>query len=204
MTLYVHGRRARSTRRRTFAVIAVLTLALTAGATVALLRAAASDAAEDAGGAVIEQDRIVATGSADPAPMDEGKAGTDPALAGVDAELARRVSSAQGAAAAEGVVVAITSAKRSAEEQQALVDAAITRYGSQEEASRWVLPPEASSHVTGLAVDVGPTEGALWLGEHGLDFGLCRAYANEMWHFEMLPEGTSTCPPMHEDSSGGW
>ena len=201
MTLYVHGRRARSKRHRTLAVIAVLTVALSAGVTVALLRAAASGATEGAAEAAIGQDRLVAPGSAAPAPPDEG---ADPALAGVDAELARRVSSAQAAAAAEGVVVAITSAKRSAEEQEALVDAAIARYGSQEEASRWVLPPEASSHVTGLAVDVGPTEGALWLGEHGLDFGLCRTYANEMWHFEKLPEGASTCPPMHEDSSGGW
>ena len=49
-----------------------------------------------------------------------------------------------------------------------------------------------------------PTEGALWLGEHGLDFGLCRTYANEVWHFEPLPKGATTCAPMLPDSSSGW
>jgi len=128
----------------------------------------------------------------------------DPALAGVDPELARRFLDAQAAAAADGVSLTITSGKRSVEEQQELVDAAITRYGSKHEASRWVLPPETSAHVVGLALDVGPTAGAYWLGEHGLEFGLCRTYANEVWHFEKLPDDRTACAPMHDDSSSGW
>jgi hypothetical protein len=67
-----------------------------------------------------------------------------------------------------------------------------------------VLPPESSAHVQGRAIDVGPTDGALWLEQHGLELGLCRTYANELWHFEMLADGADQCPEMHLDSSSGW
>jgi zinc D-Ala-D-Ala carboxypeptidase len=123
---------------------------------------------------------------------------------GLDAELERRFVAAQQAAAADGVTLTLTSGWRTAERQQELVDEAVARYGDAEEAHRWVLPPEESAHVRGLAVDVGPTEGALWLGEHGLEHGLCRTYANESWHFEMLPDGAQECPAMLADSSWAW
>lgn len=194
MTLYVHGRTARSVHRRRALVLA-LAVALVAGVVVAALGADAPDPAQDRAATV------VGVGSSRTA---VDAAPTDPALAGLDPELARRFTEAQTAAADEGIALTLTSGKRSAEEQQALVDAAIEKYGSQQEASRWVLPPETSDHVKGLAVDVGPTEGALWLGEHGLEHGLCRTYANESWHFEMLPDGETSCAPMHEDSSTGW
>jgi hypothetical protein len=128
--------------------------------------------------------------------------GSDPAT-GLDAELERRFAAAQAAAAAAGVDLTLTSGWRTVEEQQRLVDQAVERYGTPE-AYRWVLPPEHSAHVQGLAVDVGPTDGALWLGEHGLEHGLCRTYLNEVWHFEMLPEGATACPEPHADSSWGW
>jgi hypothetical protein len=123
---------------------------------------------------------------------------------GLDPELERRFAAAQAAAKADGVALTLTSGWRSAADQQALVDQAIERYGSIEEARRWVLPPESSAHVQGTAIDVGPTEGALWLGEHGLELGLCRTYANEMWHFELLADGATTCPEPHPDGSSGW
>ncbi|WP_028051245.1 M15 family metallopeptidase [Cellulomonas sp. URHD0024] len=123
---------------------------------------------------------------------------------GVDAELAARFAAAQDAASKDGVVLTITSGRRSVAEQQRLVDEAVTKHGSAQEAHRWVLPPESSPHVQGLALDVGPTAGALWLGQHGVEFGLCRTYANEVWHFEKLPDGLTQCPQMHPDSSWGW
>ena len=89
-------------------------------------------------------------------------------------------------AAAAGVELRITSGWRSAREQQRLVDEAITRFGSAEAAHRWVLPPERSAHVAGLAIDVGPAAGARWLEERGSAYGLCRVYLNEPWHFEPL------------------
>ncbi|MFI2754432.1 M15 family metallopeptidase [Cellulomonas sp. P22] len=193
MTLYVHGRPPRAVRRRR-ALIVALPVVLAAGVGVAALGAHTPDAAQ-------EQATFMAAGSSgtgvDAAPQ-------DPALAGVDPELARRFTEAQAAAADAGIPLTLTSGKRSFAEQQALVDAAIEKYGSQQEASRWVLPPETSEHVKGLAVDVGPPEGAKWLGKHGLEHGLCRTYANEAWHFEMLPDGESSCAPMHDDSSSGW
>ena len=125
------------------------------------------------------------------------------AATGLDPELERRFVVAQEAAAADGVSLTLTSGWRSAADQQELVDAAVERYGSVQEAHRWVLPPERSAHVRGTAIDVGPTDGALWLGEHGFELGLCRTYANELWHFEMLADGAERCPDPHADSSSG-
>lgn len=123
---------------------------------------------------------------------------------GLDAELERRFAEAAEAAAAEGVTLTLTSGWRSAEEQAGLVEAAVARYGSVEEARRWVLPPERSAHVAGLAIDVGPTDGALWLEQHGAAHGLCRVYANELWHFEPVIAPGGTCPALLADSSSGW
>ncbi|HYQ74972.1 M15 family metallopeptidase [Cellulomonas sp.] len=155
--------------------------------------ASAADAADaaDAG----------ATGA--PPGDDAGAPPLDDGLDGVDADLAARYRDARAAADAEGVELRVTSGRRTAEEQQRLVDDAVAKHGVPE-AYRWVLPPESSAHVQGLAVDVGPTEGAYWLAEHGIDFGLCQTYANEVWHFEKLPDGADTCPEQHPDSSWGW
>lgn len=127
-----------------------------------------------------------------------------PPTHGLDAALEDRFSEATADAAREGVTLTLTSGWRSAQLQQRLVDDAVTKYGSLEEARRWVLPPEASAHVAGLAIDVGPTAGALWLGERSEQYGLCRTYANEVWHFEPVIDPGGTCPAMREDSSAGW
>ncbi|WP_454049522.1 M15 family metallopeptidase [Cellulomonas sp. Marseille-Q8402] len=137
------------------------------------------------------------------APSAAGTPAGDPGLTGLDPELAARFTAAQEAAAADGVALTLTSGRRSAEEQQALVDEAFDRYGSPE-AHRWVLPPDVSAHVQGLAIDVGPTAGSYWLAEHGVDLGLCQTYVNEVWHYEMLPDGAEACPEPHPDSSWAW
>lgn len=138
-----------------------------------------------------------------PPPAAQGGVAAPPAT-GLDAELERRFAQAAEAAAAEGVELTLTSGWRTAEEQAGLVEAAVARYGSAEEARRWVLAPGRSAHVAGLAVDVGPTEGALWLEQHGADHGLCRVYANELWHFEPVVEPGGTCPALLADSTRGW
>ncbi len=126
-----------------------------------------------------------------------------PTPTALDPDLAQRFADARAAAAAEGVTLTLTSGWRSPGEQQALVDEAVATYGSVEEARRWVLPPESSAHVTGLAIDVGPMDGALWLGERAGQFGLCRTYDNEWWHFEPMPPDGG-CPVPYPDSSWGW
>ena len=52
----------------------------------------------------------------------------------------------------------------------------------------------AHKHVTGDAVDVAPTAAAYWMSQHGDRFGLCQAYAKEIWHYELLTEPGGTCP----------
>ncbi|WP_426594021.1 M15 family metallopeptidase [Cellulomonas sp. McL0617] len=184
MTLYVVPRRLRRPRRYLLAVV-VVALAATAAVVASTLSRPSDAAARPLAGARAAV--LPATG-----------------LEGVDQDLADRFAAARAAAAADGITLRVTSGKRSVAEQQKLVDDAVTKYGSTAEAHRWVLPPESSAHVQGLALDVGPTAGALWLGKHGVDFGLCRTYANEVWHFEKLPAGLTACPPMHDDSSWGW
>ncbi|MCU1676701.1 MAG: peptidase and DD-carboxypeptidase VanY/endolysin [Frankiales bacterium] len=101
------------------------------------------------------------------------------------------------AAAADGVELRVTSGWRSKDHQQRLYDEAIAKYGSPEAARMWVLPPDESAHVDGAAVDVGPAEGARWLEANGEQFGLCRRYANESWHFERLAGARgSRCPAL--------
>ena len=110
--------------------------------------------------------------------------------------LHRQIDRATAAAAADGVDLHVTSGWRSRAEQQQLFQAAVRKYGSPEAASHWVLPPDRSAHVSGEAVDVGPRAGARWLEQHGVQFGLCRRYDNEWWHFELLaPANAGTCPP---------
>ncbi len=79
----------------------------------------------------------------------------------------------------------VTSGWRSRAHQQRLLAEAVSRYGSEEEARRYVSTPDTSAHVTGDAVDIGPTDGASWLSQHGSDYGLCQIFANEIWHYEL-------------------
>ena len=103
-------------------------------------------------------------------------------------------------ARAAGLSPQIKSAWRSERYQQVLFDRAVTKYGSRAEATKWVLPPLASAHVKGYAVDVRPENVAAWLEDHGARYGVCRAYDNEWWHFEYL--ATDVCPARKPDAAG--
>ncbi|MET3963813.1 D-alanyl-D-alanine carboxypeptidase [Marmoricola sp. OAE513] len=120
---------------------------------------------------------------------------------GLDPELRRAVQQATRAAAADGIQMKVTSGWRSKAHQRRLLDEAVARYGSLEEALRFVSTPDNSAHVTGDAVDIGPTEADVWLEQHGATWGLCRMFANEMWHFELATTPGGTCPEMLPDSS---
>lgn len=95
----------------------------------------------------------------------------------------------------------MTSGWRNAAYQQQLLDNAVTKHGSLAAARRWVNTPESSEHVAGNAADIGPATAAAWLGRHAAEFGLCRTYANEAWHFELKPEGQDACPAQRRDAS---
>ena len=132
-----------------------------------------------------------------------GQGRPSPTPTALDPRVEERFARAEAAAATEGVTLTLTSGWRSAQEQQELVDESVTTYGSVENARQWVLPPEKSAHVAGLAIDVGPYEGAQWLEARSTEFGLCCTYDNEWWHFELMPDD-GTCPQRLPDSSWGW
>lgn len=124
------------------------------------------------------------------------------AIRGLDPELLAAVRKAAEDARAAGVELRVTSGWRSKDHQQRLFDEAVVRLGSVEEARRLVSTPERSAHVTGEAIDIGPTDAADWLIRHGADYGLCQVYANEMWHFELLTSPGGACPVPRNDAAG--
>ncbi|MFB9908947.1 D,D-peptidase/D,D-carboxypeptidase VanY-N [Allokutzneria oryzae] len=120
--------------------------------------------------------------------------------------LAPRARQAFEAARAEafwqdGQLIGLTSGHRDAAEQHHLFTEQVRRTGSWAEARRWVLPPEESGHVRGIAMDVRPTEGAWWLEVYGGRYDLYRTYDNEWWHFEHHPE-TGGRPPVRMPHPG--
>jgi LAS superfamily LD-carboxypeptidase LdcB len=118
----------------------------------------------------------------------------------LDSALADALSRAATGAAHDGVVLHITSGWRSPQHQDQLFQEAISKYGSAAEAARWVATPETSPHVSGDAVDLGPSGAAAWVSEHGAAYGLCQIYANEPWHYELRPQAIGQgCPAMYAD-----
>jgi hypothetical protein len=122
-----------------------------------------------------------------------GVAKLDPALLGALRQAATN-------AADDGVEFVVDSGWRSPAYQAQLFREAISKYGSAQEAARWVAAPNASAHVSGDAVDIGPSGAAAWLSEHGAAYGLCQIYANEPWHYELRPgAGDRGCPSPYAD-----
>lgn len=118
---------------------------------------------------------------------------------GLNPTFAVRFQAAQAAAKKLGHNLRITSGFRSQELQARLFEDAVKKYGSEEEASKWVLPRDISHHPWGTAIDVnypGDKVAVKWLEENGSRFGICRVYENEWWHFEPVIAPGGTCPKM--------
>jgi D-alanyl-D-alanine carboxypeptidase len=123
-----------------------------------------------------------------------------PAVANLDPALLGALRQAATDAAGDGVELYVTSGWRSRKYQERLLDEAVSKYGSKEEAARWVATPTTSAHVSGDAVDIGPFDATAWLSEHGAKYGLCQIYGNEPWHYELRPEAIDHgCPPRYAD-----
>ena len=121
-------------------------------------------------------------------------------VANLDSDLLGALRQAATDAADDGVEFVVDSGWRSPEYQEHLLREAVLKYGSDEEAARWVATPTTSAHVSGDAVDIGPSGAAAWLSEHGAAYGLCQIYGNEPWHYELRPEAIAHgCPPMYAD-----
>ena len=123
-----------------------------------------------------------------------------PGVANLDPDLLGAVRRAAREAADDAVEFYVTSGWRSPAYQNHLLREAISEYGSAEEAARWVATADTSPHVSGDAVDIGPSDATAWLSEHGGEYGLCRIYSNEPWHYELRPEAIDHgCPPTYAD-----
>jgi zinc D-Ala-D-Ala carboxypeptidase len=123
-----------------------------------------------------------------------------PGVANLDSDLLGALRQAATDAAYDGVEFFVDSGWRSAEYQNQLLREAVSEYGSEEEAARWVATAETSAHVSGDAVDIEHFDATAWLSEHGAEYGLCQIYSNEPWHYELRPEAIEHgCPPMYAD-----
>jgi len=125
-----------------------------------------------------------------------------PGVGNLDPALLGALRQAATDAAYDGVEFFVDSGWRSPEYQEQLLQKAILKYGSEAEAARWVATPNTSAHVSGEAVDIGRSDAAAWLSEHGAEYGLCQIYSNEPWHYELRPEAIDHgCPPPYADAT---
>jgi hypothetical protein len=123
-----------------------------------------------------------------------------PGVAKLDPDLLAALRRAATDAAGDGVEFLVDSGWRSPAYQEQLLQEAVSKYGSEEEAAHWVATPETSPHVSGDAVDIGHSDATAWLSEHGAEYGLCQIYANEPWHDELRPEAIDHgCPDTYAD-----
>ncbi|GAA5120141.1 hypothetical protein GCM10023320_26950 [Pseudonocardia adelaidensis] len=107
------------------------------------------------------------------------------------------------AAGADGVRLCLNDGKRSREQQARQFAEAVQEFGSAGLASRYVLQPDESMHVVGIAVDIQPLASAGWVERNGRALGWCRRYENEPWHFEYDPAYvTAGCPALLPSATG--
>jgi hypothetical protein len=124
---------------------------------------------------------------------------TVPAVARLDPALLASLRRAAKDGAEDHVAFDVNSGWRSPAYQEHLLDEAISKYGSREQAEHWVATPARSAHVSGDAVDLGH-DAAEWLSDHGGRYGLCQVYANEPWHYELRPSAVDHgCPARYAD-----
>jgi zinc D-Ala-D-Ala carboxypeptidase len=107
------------------------------------------------------------------------------------------------AAGADGVQLCMNDGKRSREQQARQFADAVQEFGNAELASKYVLQPDESMHVVGIAVDIQPLASAGWVERNGRALGWCRRYENEPWHFEFdAAYVTAGCPALLPSATG--
>jgi D-alanyl-D-alanine carboxypeptidase len=123
-----------------------------------------------------------------------------PGVTNLDPDLLQALREAATDAADDGVEFYVNSGWRYPEYQNQLLREAVSKYGSEEEAARWVATADTSAHVSGDAIDIGRSDATAWLSKHGAEYGLCQIYRNEPWHYELRPQAIDRgCPPMYPD-----
>jgi hypothetical protein len=190
---------APTTTRRTLRLAAIGLVLVTAAVVGTLVYQTASSSAPslsevlhgDHGGTTVEADG----GLPDGATVFDDRY---PGVANLDDDLLRALRAA--ATDAEDAEFYVNSGWRSPEYQNQLFREAVSKYGSEEKAARWVATADTSAHVAGDAVDIGSSDATAWLSERGAKYGLCQIYSNEPWHYELRPQAIEHgCPPMYAD-----
>ena len=126
-----------------------------------------------------------------------------PAITKLNPALLTALRTADTAAEDErGISITITDGWRSKRYQDFLFAQAVQKYGSEQEAEKWVKRGTNSAHVSGHAVDIATADAMDFLNRFGSRWGLCQVYANEIWHFELRTNAGGTCPPMATDGRG--
>ncbi len=200
---------AQRTRFRRTLRLAAVGLVLVTAAIIGCLVAQSAASSEHSASEVFRGDHVVATPEADGAVTEadgavpEGVTVFDdeyPGVANLDPELLQALREAATGAADEGIEFYVNSGWRSPEYQDQLLREAVSTYGSEEEAARWVATATTSAHVSGDGVDIGSFDATAWLSEHGARYGLCQIYGNEPWHYELRSQAFDVgCPPMYAD-----
>ena len=113
-------------------------------------------------------------------------------------QLRSRFIAARTVARDLGFRISIRSGWRSWSVQQSMYERALSQYGDPKIASRWVLPPDKSMHVWGVAIDVhfASPQARNWFRWNSNRFGLCRIYQNEWWHYEPTISPGAKCAPL--------
>ena len=153
------------------------------------------------GGDAHRGDRSGALGEADGVVPDGVTVFDDvPAVSKLDPALRGALRRAATDAADDGVTFFVNSGWRSRAYQNQLLREAVSTYGSQAKAARWVATADTSPHVSGHAIDIGHAGAATWLSQHGAAYGLCQIYRNEPWHYELRSAATHDgCPLLYAD-----
>lgn len=213
--------RRTSSRRRLLALASVIVLVLVAVAVTLHLSTTAT--LQPAGDAVTVSPSTEVTRGDEPSGDDHGSTGTAggfgeadgvtvegdrptvfdvdrPAVGNLHPDLLDALQRAATNAAKHDLVFRVNSGWRSPALQEQMLRDAVTTYGSEEEAARWVATADTSLHVSGDAVDLGPLPVLDWLAQHGAGYGLCQTYANEPWHYELRPDAVEQgCPATYID-----
>jgi hypothetical protein len=183
----------RPTTRSTLKPLAVGLLVVAAIIGTLVGRTVSSPDTSSSGGATVEADGSLPDGAT---VFDDQY----PGVANLDPDLLQALREAATDAADDGVRFYVNSGWRSPEYQNQLLREAVTKYGSEEEAARWVATADKSPHVSGHAVDIGRSNATAWLSKHGAAYGLCQIYRNEPWHYELRRSAIDRgCPRMYGD-----
>jgi zinc D-Ala-D-Ala carboxypeptidase len=196
-----HTAPARAGARRTSRLV-LGGLAVAIAATIGVLGYQSVSSSATSDGASPRHDHQGALGEADGVVPDGTSVFEDeiPAVANLDPDLLDALRRAATDAAQDGVELQVNSGWRSPSYQEQLLREAISQYGSETAAARWVATPTTSAHVSGDAVDIGPAEATSWLSAYGAEYGLCQIYDDEPWHYELRSEAVGHgCPQRYAD-----